>query len=456
MALLSLENAVPTALCLLLGYVLCTSVWRLYLSPLARIPGPKLAALTSWYEFYYDVVQPAKFCWKIKELHEQYGSIVRITPREVHIKDVGFLDTIYAPASIKRNKDPHQIRTLRVPLATGGTTDYGLHRKRRAAIDGYFSKRSVVSLEPLIVDKIDKLCKLLDRHIESKEPVNLSDVYFGLAADIVMRYCFKRDDDILASEKRAAELRFNAIQMLTGVKVNAHFPWLIDFMEALPSFIGRKMMPAGVKDLMEHTDKCRAQVEQTIDQLDNQSDKIVKDEKSIFHDLLSSDALPESEKAVPRLEQEGALLIMAGTDSPARSLQTIHYHLLMNPVALSRVYSELRTISATASWPQLETLPFLSACIAEAFRPERWLGKEKELGKYQMAFNKGGRKCVGIELAHAELFLTLGRVLRMYDMELFETGPEDVEFKHDYHVPMPNLGSKGIRVKVSGRKELEK
>lgn len=74
MTLWSSENAVSTAACLLLGYVFCTSVWRLYLHPLAGIPGPKLAALTSWYEFYYDVVQPAKFYWKIKELHEQYGT----------------------------------------------------------------------------------------------------------------------------------------------------------------------------------------------------------------------------------------------------------------------------------------------------------------------------------------------------------------------------------------------
>ncbi|MCJ1394259.1 hypothetical protein MMC18_007137 [Xylographa bjoerkii] len=197
MSFLIWANVVLTATCLLLGYVFCTAVWRLYLSPLASIPGPKLAALTAWYEFYYDAVQPARFCWKIKELHEQYGPIVRITPREVHIKDVGFLDTIYAPVAIKRDKDPHQIRTL--------------------------------------------------------------------------------------------------------------------------------------------------------------------------------------------------------------------YH-----------------------------------------------GWEKELGKYQMAFNKGGRKCIGIELAHAELFPTLGTILRRYDMELFETGPEEVEFKHDYHVPLPDLRFKGIRVKVSGRKNLAK
>ena len=62
----------------LLGAVICAStiygiIYRLLLSPLAAIPGPKLAAVTSWYEFYYDVIQPGQYVFKIKELHEKYG-----------------------------------------------------------------------------------------------------------------------------------------------------------------------------------------------------------------------------------------------------------------------------------------------------------------------------------------------------------------------------------------------
>lgn len=47
--------------------------YRLFLSPLAGIPGPQLAAVTSWYEVYYDVWKPAQYVFKIKELHERYG-----------------------------------------------------------------------------------------------------------------------------------------------------------------------------------------------------------------------------------------------------------------------------------------------------------------------------------------------------------------------------------------------
>ena len=48
--------------------------YRLVLSPLAKFPGPKLAALTRKYESYYEAVQNYEYLWKIKKLHEKYGA----------------------------------------------------------------------------------------------------------------------------------------------------------------------------------------------------------------------------------------------------------------------------------------------------------------------------------------------------------------------------------------------
>jgi len=192
-----------------------------------------------------------------------------------------------------------------------------------------------------------------------------------------------------------------------------------------------------------------------------------------------------------------------GTESTAKSLAITHFHLLANPGMMQKVRDEISTVPETASWSELEQLPYLSACIAEGnrlsfgvtarvcriapdetlrykkydippgtpvsmtslcahtdesifpdpwkFIPERWLGtKGVEKRKYQMAFNKGGRNCIGINLAHAELFLVMATVLR-YDMELFETDISDVEFQHDYQIGFPKLDSKGIRAVVKGK-----
>lgn len=54
-------------------YVGAGIVYRLILSPIAKFPGPKLAAVTLWYEFYYDVIKQGQYTFKIREFHKQYG-----------------------------------------------------------------------------------------------------------------------------------------------------------------------------------------------------------------------------------------------------------------------------------------------------------------------------------------------------------------------------------------------
>lgn len=72
MDLFSLQNLL-IALLIFSAYCVSLAVYRLYFSPLAKFPGPKLAALTLWYEFYYDVIKRGRYTWKIAELHERHG-----------------------------------------------------------------------------------------------------------------------------------------------------------------------------------------------------------------------------------------------------------------------------------------------------------------------------------------------------------------------------------------------
>lgn len=55
-------------------YLAGLAIYRLYLSPLAKFPGPKLAALTQWVETYHELKNPGgQFIWVYQKWHEQYG-----------------------------------------------------------------------------------------------------------------------------------------------------------------------------------------------------------------------------------------------------------------------------------------------------------------------------------------------------------------------------------------------
>lgn len=75
MALLSFNSSSLVALvAALVGYWAYIAVYRLWFHPLAGFPGPKLAALSLWYEFYFDVIKRGQFIWEIQAMHEKYGT----------------------------------------------------------------------------------------------------------------------------------------------------------------------------------------------------------------------------------------------------------------------------------------------------------------------------------------------------------------------------------------------
>ena len=58
------------------SYLAGLTIYRLFFSPLAGIPGPKIAAVTGFYETYYDILLKGQYVFKIKEMHEKYGQSV--------------------------------------------------------------------------------------------------------------------------------------------------------------------------------------------------------------------------------------------------------------------------------------------------------------------------------------------------------------------------------------------
>lgn len=87
-------------------YSVGLGVYRLWFSPIAHVPGPKLAALTQYYEFYYDIILGGQYTFKILELHKVYGPVVRISPWEVHVGEHDFHSELYTGPTRPRDKWP--------------------------------------------------------------------------------------------------------------------------------------------------------------------------------------------------------------------------------------------------------------------------------------------------------------------------------------------------------------
>jgi hypothetical protein len=71
---LSRTTVIFAAFTLWIAYLAALAIYRLYFHPLAKFPGPKLAAVSKFYEMYYEVALRGQFTFHFKELHEKYGN----------------------------------------------------------------------------------------------------------------------------------------------------------------------------------------------------------------------------------------------------------------------------------------------------------------------------------------------------------------------------------------------
>jgi hypothetical protein len=150
----------------LLLWALYVPVYRLFFSPIAAIPGPKLAAITQWYETYYNVYLGGKFTLHLDKLHAKYGPIIRTNPWEVHINDPEFFETIYSMAAF--GKASQHVNCGNIRSCTIFTAPHDLHRLRRSALNPFFSKRQIYLYASEIQARATKFCNRINVEYRNK------------------------------------------------------------------------------------------------------------------------------------------------------------------------------------------------------------------------------------------------------------------------------------------------
>ncbi|KAF3384403.1 Trichodiene oxygenase [Penicillium rolfsii] len=491
-------------ICWVLG--LLTVIYRLYVHPLAGFPGPKFAAATFLYEFYYDVVKGGMYIWEIERMHEKYGPIVRINPRELHIKDPSYYDIIHAGSSRKRAKDPKYAVAFGAPNSLVGTINHDHHRLRRSYLSNYFSKRSITRLTPSIHQKVDKLIHRFENAYHQSTVLNLHLEFGALAADVITHYCYGWSYGYLddPSSARSNDLVDGVAGLMTMFHINRFFPFLITVFLAMPRLIMRWIQPQ-MASLFEFKARLRQQAANTLMEKKNQHPDSHADE-TIFDALVSS-RVPPHEKTLNRLEDESALLLGAGTETTARAIAMSMFHLIDNREMGLKLREELKTVLKTpqskASWTDLEKLPYLTGAVNEGLRlshgmtsrlarisptepmvykdwlippgtpvsqsnyfvhmdknlfpepekfdPGKWVrvpeGGE-HLSRFIVAFTKGSRQCLGINLAYSEIYMTLAHIVRRFDFAPFETTVDDLAVYREQGVGLPKSGYFGVKAMV--------
>ncbi|KAI2465613.1 putative flavonoid 3-hydroxylase [Annulohypoxylon bovei var. microspora] len=453
-------------------YPLVLAIYRIYFHPLAKFPGPKLAAATGWYETYIDLfaIPRGNFMEEITRMHDKYGPVIRINPHEIHVRDSTWLDTLYRG---HRDKYPPTAYMTGTPKGTAAQ---------------------------MIYDHAELLLRRMDDQILRDGSAEMRTNYLALATDNVADYFTGQPRGLLRNEKRASEWRTSIRTLAEWTLIGRHFSWVFDLVLKLPLWPLELFLP----DIGRIAGLHRIYSQQS------QLHEKPTERRDIFQTILRNENLPTTEKAFDRISHEGVVTIAAGGETTARALTIATYFLLAEkntilPMLQEEIEAVMPSPSSRPSIQELERLPWLTAVIKESlrvmglpttrfplvspneplryknwvipagtpismtirdvlldaevfddaleFRPERWLSPNADLDRLNrcfVPFGRGNRMCAGVNLAYAELYIVLASLFCRRKLELYDTIKErDIDIVRDCFIGETSPNTKGVRVRYT-------
>ncbi|CAI6287626.1 unnamed protein product [Periconia digitata] len=457
-------------------YFVARCVHRLYLHPLANVPGPKIAALTSFHELWYDCFQGGggQHAFKIREMHDIHGPIIRINPWEVHIDgsaDPAFWHVLYSQSN-KLDKDGWYYSGFGVSTVSTPSSD--VHRMRRGALSNYFSLSHVRKYEPMVQAQVSKLIARLEKCSSNNEVIDLANAYRCLTIDVVTSFAVPEPRKMLELEDFGKGFNGTMRDFSKLLTLHRHFKVVMPLVKAVPDWLLLAMDSSGTA--LQAVEFARSFENQARLTVEREGKPPSGQAPSILDTIYGAPELAQNDKMSSYMVQESQNVVGAGTETTAATLTTLTYHLLYNRDILNRLLKELSAHAdiSTGSF-QLRTteqLPYLQACINEAlrisnpvtgrlprlnprapttyttldgkttytlppntvmsmsmadlhfnasifpsprtFNPSRWLDSPPEhlkaMHRCFVPFSKGSRSCLGMEVAKMEMTLTVANV----------------------------------------------
>ncbi|KAF7588056.1 hypothetical protein BBP40_006225 [Aspergillus hancockii] len=443
--------------------LIISALYRLYIHPLRKIPGPRLAAVTKLYAFYYNYIQEGGYSKQFKGLHEKYNSpVVRIGPNHVHVDRPSFYDEVFRPGT-KYQKDPSFYNSFGGLDGMGDTDDFRTYRNH---ISSLYSAKSVDTLGPKLLREVQAVADRLQTDVGTNQVVNIQKMFRTLSADMVLQILFPQDINLFERDQYHPFMESFDI-MLTKTWLSLSYPFALRLLALLP-WPEYKRVGAAAESFAKY---CQGWMNKA--QL-LQNSGAEKGRDSHIKRYLELDPADEKKMtAIPYPLEDIFNFIAGGTDTTAYTTSCVVYYLLKSPNVLSKLQAELDEaapcIRHKFDHKQIQSLPYLTAVIKEAlrisspvpgclprivpnggahvdsvyipsgnadlfpeprkFKPERWLcGKGKTLAKWNIAFSRGPRQCIGMNVAYIELYGSIAYLFSRFEFALSGNDGDELDW----------------------------
>jgi cytochrome P450 len=149
---------------------------------------------------------------------------------------------LYSQSST-RNKFLYFVDQFGIPGSVFSTIDHQHHRLRRAPLNPFFSKQSILRLEPTISSMVEKLCSRIDEFKRSGQPMPLKLAYACLSTDIVHLYAFNIFSNHLDSQDFAPKWNDTIASIGKVSNFMKQCPWLYKVFRRLPDSVMAALSP---------------------------------------------------------------------------------------------------------------------------------------------------------------------------------------------------------------------
>ena len=154
-------------------YAVYHAIYNLYYSPLAKYPGPRIAAITRLW--WLRVQFSGKFPIIVHNLHLKHGEVVRIAPNELSFTGAAAWKDIYGFRNglPENRKDPAENTDADSRYPTIINANRSDHGRLRKLLSNAFSDKVLRGQEPVLLHYVDLLVsRLMEMHADG-QPFNI-------------------------------------------------------------------------------------------------------------------------------------------------------------------------------------------------------------------------------------------------------------------------------------------